>query len=62
MAVNFSHSQNLSSNSPFCLPHSSNDVSVENLVLDQFIYKQFIINISDPKTYLNCWEFLASLR
>ena len=38
MAINFSHSQNLSSNSPFCLPHSSYDVSVENLVLDQFIH------------------------
>ena len=38
VAINFSHSQNLSSNSPFCLPHSSYDVSVENLVLDQFIH------------------------
>lgn len=23
---------------------------------------KIVINISDPKTYLNCWEFLASLR
>ena len=31
------HSQDLISNSPYCLPYSSCDVSMENLVLDQFI-------------------------
>ena len=31
------NSQDLISNSPYFLPHSSCDVSLENLVLDQFI-------------------------
>ena len=29
------HSQDLISNSPYCLPYNSYDVSSENLVLDQ---------------------------
>ena len=31
------HSQLFISNSPFCLPHSSYDVSLENLIMDQLI-------------------------
>ena len=31
------NSQDLISNSPYCLPYSSCDVSLENLVLDQLI-------------------------
>ena len=31
------NSQDLTSNSPYCLPYSSYDVSLENLVLDQLI-------------------------
>ena len=31
------HSQVFTSNSPFCLPHNSYDVTVENLILDQLI-------------------------
>ena len=31
------HSQDLISNSPYCLPYNSYDVSSENLVLDQLI-------------------------
>ena len=31
------NSQDLVSNSPYCLPYSSCDVSLENLVLDQSI-------------------------
>ena len=30
-------SQDLISNSPYCLPHSSYDVSFENFLLDQLI-------------------------
>ena len=31
------HSQDLISNSPFCLPYNSYDVSSDNLVLDQLL-------------------------
>ena len=31
------HSKDLTSNSPYCLPHNTHDVSSENLVLDQLI-------------------------
>ena len=31
------NSQDLISNSPYCLPYSSYDVSLENLVLDQLL-------------------------
>ena len=31
------NSQDLISNSPYCLPYSSCDVSLDNLVLDQLI-------------------------
>ena len=34
------NSQDLCSNSPYCLPYSSFDVSLENLVLDQLIRPQ----------------------
>ena len=36
------HSQVFISNSPFCLPHSSYDVTVENLILDQLIFPLLI--------------------
>ena len=31
------NSQDLTSNSPYCLPYNSYDVNLENLVLDQLI-------------------------
>ena len=37
-----SNSQDLISNSPYCQPYSSCDVSLENLVLDQLIIPQLI--------------------
>ena len=36
------HSQVFTSNTPFCLPHNSYDVTVENLILDQLIFPLLI--------------------
>ena len=37
------NSQDFTSNSPYCLPYSSYDVNLENLVLDQPIIPQLIV-------------------
>ena len=37
------NTQDLISNSPYCLPYTSCDVSLENLVLDQLIIPLIII-------------------
>ena len=37
-------SQDLISNSPYCLPYSSGDVGLENLVLDQLIFPKFLFS------------------
>ena len=37
------NSQDFISNSPYCLPYSSYDVNLENLVLDQPIIPQLIV-------------------
>ena len=47
------HSQLFISNSPFCLPHNSYDVSLENLILDQLIVPLLIfLFFSD---HLSAW-------
>ena len=48
------HSQVFISNSPFCLPHSSYDVTVENLILDQLIFS-LLIFLSFFFDHLSAW-------
>ena len=42
------HFQDLNNNSPYILPYNSQDVSSENLVLDQLIILLLIIFIRSP--------------
>ena len=54
------HSQDLFSNSPYCLPYHSYDVSLENLVLDHLITLQLIfsfVHITYNICLMLCWYF-----
>ena len=48
------NSQDLISNSTYCLPYSSCDISFENLVLDQLITLQMIFFLVSITCLLDC--------